>query len=111
MVLCVVIGCSNRSGRDKGVSFYRIPKIITHRGQRDYELTKKRRDGFLAAISRDGLTEKVLMHDRICSRHFISGKPAAFYDDTNPDGLPTLHLGHSKKPAISKKAAKGGRGE
>ena len=24
MVLCVVIGCSNRSGRNKDVSFYRI---------------------------------------------------------------------------------------
>ena len=105
MVLCVVIGCSKRSGRDKDVSFYRIPKIITHRGQRDYELTKKRRDGFLAAISRDDLTEKVLENDRVCSRHFISGKPAALYDDTNPDWLPTLHLGHSKKPEPSKKAA------
>ena len=87
-----MIGCTKRSGRDKGVSFYRIPKIITHRGQRDYELSKKRRDGFLAAISLDGLTEKVLVNDRICSRHFRSGKPAALYDDTNPDWLPSLNL-------------------
>lgn len=97
MVLCVVIGCSKRSGRDRDVSFYRIPKIVTHRGERDYELSKKRRNGFLAAISRDDLTDKVLQNDRICSRHFISGKPAALYDDTNPDWLPNLHLGHSKK--------------
>jgi len=96
MVLCVVIGCSKRSGRDRDVSFYRIPRIISHRGQRDYELSKKRRNGFLAAISRDDLTEKVLQNDRICSRHFISGKPAALYDDTNPDWLPSLHLGHLK---------------
>ena len=26
-----IVGCSNRSGREKGVSFFRIPSIITHR--------------------------------------------------------------------------------
>ena len=92
MVLCVVIECSKRSGRDRDVSFYRIPKIISHRGQRDYELSKKRRSGFLAAISRDDLTDKVLLNDE-----------AALYDDTNPNWLPSLHLGHSKKLQTSKK--------
>ena len=52
MVLCAVIGCSKCSGRNKDVSFYRIPKVIAHRGKQEYELTKKRRAGFLAAISR-----------------------------------------------------------
>ena len=52
MVLCVVIGCSKRSGRDKDVSYYRIPVVIRHQSEREYELSKKRRDGFLAAISR-----------------------------------------------------------
>ena len=99
MVLCVVIGCSKRSGRDKDVSFYRIPKVIAHRGKQEYELTKKRRAGFLAAISRDTKGTRVLENERICSRHFISGKPAYLYDEANPDWLPTLHLGHLKKPA------------
>ena len=67
MVLWVVIGCSKRSGH--GVSFYRIPKIISHRGQRDYELSKKRINGFLAALLMDDLTEKVLENDRICLQH------------------------------------------
>ena len=31
MVLCIVVGCSKRSGRDKDVSFFRIPTIISHR--------------------------------------------------------------------------------
>ena len=30
------------------------------------------------------------------SRHFINGKPASLEDETNPDWLPTLNLGHSK---------------
>ena len=110
MVLCVVIGCTKRSGRDKDVSFYRIPKVVTHRGKQEHELTKKRRAGFLAAISRDCFQgSSVLENDRICSRHFISGKPAYLFDETNPDWLPTLHLGHTKKRSsreISKRWAR-----
>ena len=58
MVLCVVLGCSNRSGRNKDVSFYRIPSVITNRGPRDKELSMKRRDGYIAAIS--GLAEGII---------------------------------------------------
>ena len=63
--------------------------------------------GLLAAISREGLKDsRVLENDRICSRHFISGKPAYLYDEANPDWLPTLHLGYAKKKAnLSKKSA------
>ncbi len=43
MVLCLVLGFSKRSGRDKDVSFYRIPKVITTRGKQEYELTKKKK--------------------------------------------------------------------
>lgn len=95
-MLCVVLGCSKRSGRDKDVSFYRIPKVINNKGYRILELTKKRRAGYLAAISRGDVTEKILSNDRICSRHFVSGKPADLEDETNPDWLPSLNLGHSK---------------
>ena len=42
------------------------------------------------------MSEKILANDRICSRHFINGKPASLEDETNPDWLPTLNLGHSK---------------
>ena len=96
MVLCVIVGCSKRSGRDKDVSFFRLPKVINNQGKEVYSLSKRRRDGFLAAISRVGLTENILKNDRICSRHFITGKPADLLDDTNPDWLPTQNLGHSK---------------
>lgn len=89
MVLCVVIGCSKHSGCDKDVSFYRILKIITHRRQQDYELSKKQRDAFFAAISRDRLTEKTLTNDKISS--------AALYDETNP----TFYLGHYKSQNLA----------
>ena len=68
MVLCVVIGCLKRSGRERDVAFFRIPKIVTHRGKQEYEMTKKRLAGFLAAISREGLeNRRVLENDRFCS--------------------------------------------
>lgn len=50
----------------------------------------------MAAVSREGLTERILTNDRICSRHYISGKPADLLDDANPDWLPSLHLGKNK---------------
>ncbi len=96
MVLCVVFGCSKRSGRDKDVSFYRIPKIVSNKGPDILSLSTRRREGYLKAISRVGLTEKILKNDRICSLHFSSGKPADLMDDSNPDWLPSLHLGHKK---------------
>ena len=96
MVICAVVGCSKRSDRDKGVSFYRIPTIRTGRGERELELSTKRRAGFLAAISRADLTENSIDQARVCSRHFISGKPASLHEELHPDWLPTQNLGHSK---------------
>ena len=93
----MVIGCSKRSGRDKDVSFFRIPVIINNRSDQERNLSKKRRDGYLAAISRDDLTDRILENDRICSRHFISGKPANLFDVNNPDWLPTINLGHERR--------------
>ena len=57
---------------------------------------KKRRDGYLAAISRQDIDVDELHKYRICSLHFVSQKPADLYDYTNPSWLPTLNLGHEK---------------
>lgn len=97
MVICCVIGCSKRSDRDKDVSFCRIPSATKYYGEREYELRKKRQDGYLAAISRQDIDVNSLEKYRICSRHFISNEPADLYDVDNPAWLPTLHLGHSKR--------------
>ena len=69
MVICVVIGCSSRSERDKHLHFYRFSVVTDHQGKKDYELRKKRLDGFLAAVSRQDINYKSLQkHDyRVCS--------------------------------------------
>ena len=60
MVVCVIVGCAKRSDRDKDVSFYRIPSIRIGRGKQELEFTTKRRTGYIAAISREGLRENAL---------------------------------------------------
>ena len=69
---CAIVGCGRRSGRDKGVSFYRLPAEVTHQGERTRELSKKRRDLWIARIHRANF--KPTDHTRVCSRHFVGGK-------------------------------------
>jgi len=98
----VVVGCSHRSDRypDRDeFSFHRIPAVSGHQGEEDYELRKERRDGYLAAISREDLNITSLDNYRICSAHFVTGKPASLYEKTRPNWLPTLNLGHNKVKA------------
>ena len=96
MVLCLFVDCHARSGRDKDVSFFRVPVIDRNHGEEEEERSAERRTKWIAAISRDHLTEQILKNDRVCSRHFISGRPANSWDKYNADWVPTLNLGHTK---------------
>ena len=91
MVLCVVYGCAPAEIK---ISFFRILRVISNKGEELCRMSKKCRYEALAAISRVGLTEKILKNDGICSRHYISGKPADLLH--SPDWLPSLHFGHDK---------------
>lgn len=77
--------CHARSGRDKDVSFFRVPSIDTNHGEETEERSIERRTQWITAISRDDLTEQILKNDRVCSRHFVSGKPAKDFDSFNVD--------------------------
>ena len=44
MALCVVVGCSSKVGKDKGLGFFLIPKIITNHGEEQEELMARRRN-------------------------------------------------------------------
>ena len=110
MVYCCVVGCFNRSDRgpdsrrnlypnregEHNVSFFRILAIIQNQGKLELELSKQRRDGFVAAISREDLDLNDLDKYRICSNHFVFGKPADLTDFTNCNWLPKTLLGHTK---------------
>ena len=99
MVLCLFVDCHARSGRDRDVSFFRVPVIDKNHGEEAEELSTKRRTKWIAAISRDDLTEQILKNDRVCNRHFVSSRPAKPRDNYNVDRVPTLNLGHTKRKA------------
>ena len=93
---CLIVGCSNDKKRRPDLSFCRVPKVITSQGEQTEILSNERRTRWLAAISRDDLTESKLENDRVCGIHFHSGKAASLWDKFNLDWVPSLHLGHSK---------------
>ena len=86
-----MVGCSKRSGRDKDVSFNRVPVIIRNESELTEKLTTERRRKWISAISRDDITEKKMENDRVCSSHFVSGKPASNWDKFDIDWVPTLN--------------------
>ena len=63
MVLCLMVDCSNKSGKVKGVSFHRVPAVVTTKGEFMEELTRERRRRWISAISREGLSESILEND------------------------------------------------
>ena len=86
MVLCVVVGCSSKSGKHKGVGFFRIPKIITNQGEEQEELTTRRRNEWISPVSRgDATNKRVLESERVCSKHFVFGEPASDWDQCHVD--------------------------
>lgn len=55
------------------------------------------RSRWIAAISGDNLTDKILENDRVCGRHFVSRRAAKKWDKFKVDWVPTLLLGHKKE--------------
>ena len=49
-------------------------------------------------ISREDINSKTIHEHnyRVCSRHFVTGKPAMLYETNSPNWLSTLNLGHKK---------------
>ncbi|XP_065297009.2 uncharacterized protein [Dermacentor albipictus] len=98
MVICAVVGCSNRTcwAKSTNTNFFRLPKIIGHQGDRTRELSAKRRGLWLARIKRADLnTERTGI--RVCGAHFVKGRPSKLWQEADPDWAPTLLLGYSAK--------------
>lgn len=70
---CAVLGCTNRSNREKDRRFFRVPKEISHKGKIVKDFTKRRRGRWLANLS---LLSKGAesIHARVCSDHFVKGQ-------------------------------------
>lgn len=55
--------------------FFAIPRTLRHQGERDEQITLRRRQAWIAALARkkEELTEKTLNHLLVCEQHFVSG--------------------------------------
>ena len=58
MVYCIMVDCFHNSGKTKGIGFYRIPVVVTNQGEKAEELSRERRERWIAAIGRDDITSK-----------------------------------------------------
>ena len=79
------------------VKFSEIPKVVSNQGEDWEELTRERRHRWISAVSSGDTAEKdILENERVCDRHFVSGKAAATWDKHNIDWILTLHLGKTE---------------
>lgn len=111
MVICAVLKCGNRSGRDKDKRFFRLPSVISHQGEKSLEISQQRQLEWLARIKRKDLPPEQYSNTRVCSDHFISGAPSALFDVNNPDWAPSLNLGHADSESVDSAKTKRGRYE
>ena len=70
---CRVLGCHNRSDRESGRQYYRLPEIITREGEKTQQLSSERRRLWLAKLNQD-FKGKNLKNIRVCSDHFVMSK-------------------------------------
>ena len=91
MVVCSVKGCSNRSDRGNAskVSFFSLPRVYNGPDEQLNRLTADRRALWLHRIDRGDLCDTA----RVCSEHFIAGKPASVHDTSSIDWAPSVKLG------------------
>ena len=68
--------------------------MATNKGEFEEELTTERREKWILAISRGDMELKdVLKSKWVCGKHFVSGKPAPYWDKHDVVWVPTLQLG------------------
>ena len=71
-MICVVYGCFNRSNREREKGFFRVPKIVVHKGKKCEKLTERRRKKWILNLRlRSGGAESA--NARVCSDHFVRG--------------------------------------
>ncbi|XP_070378554.1 uncharacterized protein [Dermacentor albipictus] len=79
---CVAYGCTNYFYGKEAVKFFRFPSA---------KLYPEKRDAWIAAVKRkneDGSLWQPNEHSRICSAHFIAGRPSTFKN--HPDYVPNM---------------------
>ncbi|KAL0276407.1 UNVERIFIED_CONTAM: hypothetical protein PYX00_003992 [Menopon gallinae] len=76
------------SGKNSNKSYFRIPKILSHRNSQIFHLSALRTEKWRKVL----LLPEEVSDIRICSDHFLSGNPARLLDVNDPDWVPTQNL-------------------
>ena len=87
---CVVYGCNSRwqkrpDDEEQEVFFFPLPKDSDRRVQ------------WVSAINRKNWTPKD--HHRVCSRHFVKGRPSR--NPRHPDFILSVNMGHGESSSYS----------
>ncbi|GLV46246.1 hypothetical protein CBL_12323 [Carabus blaptoides fortunei] len=101
---CAVFNCAMRGNRDKA-SLFRFPAVIKNKGDHVTSISTLRRKKWVMCLKRGELSETQLKYGRVCSKHFISDKPADLLDVHNPDWVPCQNLGYEVGINLKKKAS------
>jgi THAP domain len=72
---CGVVHCFNNTKKTPAMRFFAIPRIVKHQGERDMEISGRRRMAWIAALNRkkEDLTELKMLHTKVCEEHFVKG--------------------------------------
>ena len=100
MVICAVLKCGNRSGRDRDKRFFNHSSL---QGEKALELSGWRQL-WLVRIKRKNLRPDQYPNIQLCSDHFVSGLPSVLFDENNPDWAP---LGYDSESMDSVDAKSG----
>ncbi|XP_013393134.1 uncharacterized protein LOC106160908 [Lingula anatina] len=96
MRICGIVGCPSNSNKEKGLRFYKIPRIIKNQGEETRRLSEERRRLWKAAVNRKDIrSEEKWDRTTLCAKHFVDGEKAYLHDRLNPSWLPTLNLGYT----------------
>ena len=85
----MVVDCTSESALGNDLYFDRVRSVVKNQGKEAQKLSFETRTRWISAISWSDLTEKILANDRVCRRHFISGRAAQIWDKYNVDWVPT----------------------
>lgn len=77
-MFCVVYSCSNHSNREKEKGFYRVPKVVVHKGEKCKKHTKRSCKKWILNLRlRSGGAKSA--NACVCGNHFIRRMLANFY--------------------------------
>lgn len=93
MVICCVFGCHNKPSKMSSISFHDVPRIRCKHGEETKMISTDRRRRWFNAIKRKDLD--TTKDHVVCSDHFVSGKPAALYERSSVDWVPSLYMGYN----------------